>query len=89
MQLKTVSIIYFILTALVFIYVVFLLKYLGNAEKCDKIMTKSDKDFRKAAYVITWIIVVLYGLALIGSISVMINIPSGIEIGNISSFRGI
>lgn len=84
MEIKTISIIYFILTLLVFVYVVFLLKYLGNAQKCDKIMKKSDSDFRKAAYVITWIIVVLYGLSALGALMIVFNVPSGVKLENLS-----
>jgi len=49
-------------------YGIFLLIYLHNASKYTKQMTKQDQNFRKAALVITWIQVILSGLASLGAL---------------------
>ena len=52
---------------LVFVYTLYMMYYLTNAEKCDKYMKKQDQDFRKASLIITWISLVLSGISLLAS----------------------
>lgn len=49
-------------------YSIFLLMYLHKSRQCDKTMKKRDRDFRKAAYVITWVQVILLGLLVLASL---------------------
>ena len=65
-------------------YSIFLLKYLHNSRKCDKVMKKEDQDFRKAAYVITWVQVVLLGLLVLASLLSLLSgrrVTSGMLVG--------
>lgn len=54
----------FIASLLVFVYTLYMHFYLRNAEKCDKYMKEQDRQFRKVAYIVTWISLILSGLAL-------------------------
>jgi hypothetical protein len=47
------------------VYGIFMLIYLKDAKKCDKYLSKRDQTFRKVAYYVTWVDVVLTGLAII------------------------
>lgn len=48
-------------------YGVFMLKFLNDSKKCDKMFNNRDKNFRKVAIVITWLSIILNGLLIIGS----------------------
>lgn len=54
-----------IVNVLVLTYNIYMLTFLNNTEKYDKVMKKQDRNFRKAAVVITWIMVILTGLSVL------------------------
>lgn len=54
-----------IVNALLLTYNIFLILYLTNAKKCDEHMSESDKQFRMAALVITYITAVSLGLSIL------------------------
>jgi hypothetical protein len=64
--MHTEQIVNFIFYGLALTYAIFMLIYLGNAKKCDQYLNPTDRRFRKAAYIITWIEVVLVGITLAG-----------------------
>lgn len=45
------------------IYAIFMLNFLKNAEKYDNQLSKTDKEFRKVAYIITAIAVAILAIS--------------------------
>jgi len=51
----------FVVYGLTLVYAIFMLLFLNNVSKYDDTMSDRDRNFRKAAVVITWIQVILGG----------------------------
>ncbi len=61
-----------VMYGLLFTYALFMMIYLNNAKKCDSVLSEQNNRFRKVAYVITWIFLVIYGLwVLVGFIGTL------------------
>jgi len=49
-------------------YAVFMLLFLRHSKKCDAALSKRDRNFRKVALVVSWIAVIVYGMAVLGAL---------------------
>jgi hypothetical protein len=66
-----INIISLILYALSVVYLVFMLLFLNDTKKYENKMSKRDSNFRKVAYVITWIELILSSLILLAIIYIL------------------
>ena len=73
----------FVSYGLVLTYGIFMLIYLNDAQKCDDVLTERDKNFRKAAVVITWIEVILTGLVTLALLLMLIAGPQNKYMSNL------
>lgn len=71
MHMNVGALLTLLFSSLLFVYTLFLLKYLGDTSMCN--MDKQNRDFRKAAVVITWIQLVLSGLGALASLITLIT----------------
>ena len=81
-----------IFSALLLAYGIFLLRYLNDAKRCDRQMNVHNRNFRKAAVVITWVHVVLAGLGVLTSLLSLLtgrNVTGATLLNEMSSSSGV
>lgn len=73
MNAKAQLLVFLVAGILGFVYALFMVMYLNNTKKCEKVLSKHDKTFRKIALVVTWINLVLMGLYVVFTVIALLS----------------